>query len=69
MILLNQARLFALLAPEEDLVERPPNLPPIPLKSLNSFSEFEDFLKEPVNADALVSTINLCFSILHTVFF
>ncbi|XP_034236490.1 uncharacterized protein LOC117642416 [Thrips palmi] len=60
MVLLNQARLFSLLAPEEEFVERPPNLPPTPLKSVKAFSEFEVFLTKPVNADTLVTHLKLC---------
>ncbi|KAK3928713.1 Diacylglycerol kinase gamma [Frankliniella fusca] len=59
VVLLNQARLFALLAPEEDFVERPPNLPHTPLKNLDAYHEFEEFLSEPVNADALVSHLKI----------
>lgn len=57
IVLLNQARLFAMLAPEEEYIERPSNLPPIPLKTLDDFYEFEKFLCTPVNSDGLVSEV------------
>ncbi|XP_071581231.1 uncharacterized protein [Temnothorax nylanderi] len=44
LILINQCKINRLLLPEEKILRKPPNFPPLPLETLEQFKMFEDFL-------------------------
>lgn len=48
-------KLIAFILPHEREMVRPDNLPPLPLKSINDFQKFEEFLKKPGNMSAMVN--------------
>lgn len=54
---LNVARLVRHMMPHEKKLKLPPNMPTLPLQDFDKFDAFEDFLKNRVNLDAVVSQI------------
>jgi len=45
------------LLPEQAVINRPSNLPPLPLNDIKSLEEFEKFISKDVNLLAAVSNI------------
>ena len=54
----NVARLVRHLMPHEKKLKLPPNMPTLPLKDFDQFDAFENFLKNRVNVDAVVSILS-----------
>ncbi|KAK3929696.1 Nucleolar MIF4G domain-containing protein 1-like protein [Frankliniella fusca] len=46
VLTMNQQRILANIAPEEEMLIRPHDLPPLPLRTNDDFMKFEDFLRE-----------------------
>ena len=49
ILALNQDKVMAYIAPEEVAIVKPPDLPPLPLKSEEDFEQFEHYLKKSSN--------------------
>ncbi|XP_032675726.1 uncharacterized protein LOC116846249 isoform X2 [Odontomachus brunneus] len=53
-VMMNTTKILTHLAPEESLLLRPNNLPALPLKSVNEYETFEEFLNNSTNFSAVV---------------
>ncbi|XP_029174575.1 uncharacterized protein LOC114943164 isoform X2 [Nylanderia fulva] len=52
VIIMNQANLNKCLIPEQAIITRPSNLPPLPLNDMKNLEEFDKFLSKDVNLSA-----------------
>lgn len=61
VVIMNQVNLNRSLLPEQAVISRPSNLPPLPLNDIKSLEEFEKFISKDVNLSAAVSNILLYY--------
>lgn len=67
---MNQTNLNKSLLPEQAVINRPSNLPSLPLSDIKGLEEFEKFLSNDVNLSAAVSNILLClYNLIHFYYF
>lgn len=57
LMLMNQGRVNRALMPHEKRIEKPHNIPALPLITLKDFEQFEDWLADDRNLSAVVSSI------------
>ncbi|XP_071580466.1 uncharacterized protein [Temnothorax nylanderi] len=53
-VMMNTTKILTYLAPEESLLLRPDNLPALPLKSVDEYDKFEEFLNDGTNFSTVV---------------
>lgn len=58
IMLMNQRRILNEIFPDEAVVERPENCPPLPLRDEQSFEAFNEFLKNKIAFSQFVSAAN-----------
>ncbi|XP_039305451.1 uncharacterized protein LOC120357830 isoform X1 [Solenopsis invicta] len=56
--IINQTKLMTFLLPHEKKINRPNNLPALPLQSINDLRKFEKYLREPENMSATIKYIS-----------
>lgn len=56
---MNQRRILNEIFPDEAIVERPENCPPLPLRDEKSFEAFNEFLKSKIAFSQFVSAADL----------
>jgi len=61
MILINQSKMNRILLPEEKIISKPPNLPALPLDTIEQVQIFEKFLSNDVHLSDTVSNILYAF--------
>lgn len=57
MILINQSKMNRILLPEEKIISKPPNMPALPLNTVEQVKIYEKFLSNDVNLSNTVSDI------------
>jgi hypothetical protein len=63
--IINQTKLMTFLLPHEKKINRPYNLPALPLQSINDLRKFEKYLREPGNMSATVNYIDIYIMIIY----
>lgn len=61
MILINQSKLNRILLPEEKILSKSPNMPALPLDTMEQVKMFEKFLSNDVNLSDTVSDVLYAF--------
>lgn len=57
VVIMNQVSLNRHLLPEQAIISRPSNLPPLPLNDMKRLEEFEKFISKDINLSAAVCNI------------
>jgi hypothetical protein len=65
VIMMNLANLNRSLLPDQAIISRPPNLPPLPLNDIKTLEEFEKFISKDVNLSAAVNILLSSYNLIH----
>lgn len=63
MILINQSKINRILMPEEKILSKPPNMPALPLDTIEQVERFEKFLSNDVQLADTVSDVLYIFMV------